>query len=419
MPTNLPLRSISILSTGLLLLSGVCGWTQNPKTTQIAGIELSELRSLGFRIDWINQSTATGLRLPTITTGSLYAVDSEDYLTRYDLNSGKWLWSTPVGNQVFTLRSINESSDSQWVYVVSDGALYIVEASSGNYPSLSAAESRSSDRGTTAITHVKPHLSLEWVANTPAITDQGLLIYGSNTGDTVWFDPTIGFIEHRYRIGSSVHVQPTLVQGVRDIDGALRKAIITPAADGSVIAIDANQVKQIWMLTLLDAVETPIACATSTEVLSGEAIPRTSIFIAGSDQYLRSVDLHSGKPRWKVLCTSPLSDTAVIHHGSLYQRIPNEGLACYKAFPETSSGELRWVAEDVLGNVITTNFSGRLICWDNINRVLQVVDTRLGGVVSTLAIPTAKSLIADNQVNGSLYIITEDDMLLKLVSRDW
>jgi hypothetical protein len=103
----------------------------------------------------------------------------------------------------------------------------------------------------------------------------------------------------------------------------------------------------------------------------------------------------------------------------LYQRIPNEGLACYKAFPETSSGELRWVAEDVLGNVITTNSSGRLICWDNINRVLQVVDTRLGGVVSTLAIPTAKSLIADNQVNGSLYIITEDDMLLRLVSRNW
>ena len=419
MPMNLSLRSISILSTALLLLSGVCGWTQNPKTTQIAGIELSELRTLGFRIDWINQSTATGLRLPTITTRSLYAVDSEDYLTRYDLKSGKWLWSTPVGNQVFTLRSINESSDSQWVYVVSDGALYIVEASSGNYPSLSAAELRSGDRGRTAITHVKPHLNLEWVANTPAITDQGLLIYGSNTGDTVWFDPTIGFIEHRYRIGSSVHVQPTLVQGVRDIDGALRRAIITPAADGSVIAIDANQVKQIWMLTLLDAVETPIACATSTEVLSGEAIPRTSIFIAGSDQYLRSVDLHSGKPRWKVLCTSPLSDTAVIHHGSLYQRIPNEGLACYKAFPETSSGELRWVAEDVLGNVITTNSSGRLICWDNINRVLQVVDTRLGGVVSTLAIPTAKSLIADNQVNGSLYIITEDDMLLRLVSRNW
>jgi len=419
MPMNLSLRSISILSTALLLLSGVCGWTQNPKTTQIAGIELSELRTLGFRIDWINQSTATGLRLPTITTHSLYAVDSEDYLTRYDLKSGKWLWSTPVGNQVFTLRSINESSDSQWVYVVSDGALYIVEASSGNYPSLSAAELRSGDRGTAAITHVKPHLSLEWVANTPAITDQGLLIYGSNTGDTVWFDPTIGFIEHRYRIGSSVHVQPTLVQGVRDIDGALRRAIITPAADGSVIAIDANQVKQIWMLTLLDAVETPIACATSTEVLSGEAIPRTSIFIAGSDQYLRSVDLHSGKPRWKVLCTSPLSDTAVIHHGSLYQRIPNEGLACYEAFPETSSGELRWVAEDVLGNVITTNSSGRLICWDNINRVLQVVDTRLGGVVSTLAIPTAKSLIADNQVNGSLYIITEDDMLLRLVSRNW
>lgn len=416
---NLSLRSIFVLSTTLLLLSGVCGWAQSPKTTQIAGIELSQLRSMGFRIDWINQSTASGLRLPTITSRSLYAVDNEDYLTRYELNSGKWLWSTPVGNQVFNIRSINESSDSTWVYVVSDGALYIVEASSGNYPSLSPEELESDGRGSSAVTHVKPHLNLEWVANTPAITDKDLLIYGSNTGDTVWFDPTIGFIEHRYRIGSSVHVEPTLVRGIRDLDGSLRRAIITPAADGSVIAVDANQVKQIWMLKLLDAVETPIAYATNTQVLSNETIPRTSIFIAGSDQYLRSVDLHTGKPRWKILCTSPLTDTAVIHHGSLYQRIPNSGLACFKAFPETSSGEMLWIAEDVLGNVITTNSAGRLICWDANNRVLQVVDTRLGGVVSTLPIPNAKSLIADSDVNGSLYIITEDDMLLRLVSRNW
>ena len=140
MPINLSLRSILILSATLLLFCGVCGWTQSPKTTQIAGIELSQLRSMGFRIDWINQSTATGLRLPTITNRSFYAVDSEDYLTRYDLKSGKWLWSTPVGNQVFKLRSINESSDSKWVYVVSDGAIYIVEASTGNYPSLSNTE---------------------------------------------------------------------------------------------------------------------------------------------------------------------------------------------------------------------------------------------------------------------------------------
>jgi outer membrane protein assembly factor BamB len=205
------------------------------------------------------------------------------------------------------------------------------------------------------IVHDKRHLDLEWVANTPAVTNSGLLIYGSNTGETVWFDPSIGFIEHRYRIGPSVHVAPALVQGVRDEDGAFRTAIITPATDGTVIAVDANQVNQIWMLKLLDAVETPIACATNTELIHDELIPRTSIFISGSDQYLRSVDMHTGKPRWKVLCTSPLTDTSVIYRNALYQRIPNTGLVSYKAFPETSSGELIWVADDVFGNIITTN----------------------------------------------------------------
>ena len=414
------IRSLFYLTTLPLLICAATGWTQNTTSAEVAGIELSELRTMGYRIDWINQSITSGLKLPTITDRSLYTIDGEDYLTRYDLNSGKWLWSTPVGNQVFELRSINESFGKDWVYVVSDGAVYIVEMASGNYPSLeNSSDVIASDNQIKRESHDKRHLNLEWIANTPAITDRGILIYGSNTGDTVWFNPAIGFIENRYRIGSSVHVSPVMATGVRDIEGSMRKAIITPATDGSVIAVDAKQVKQIWMLKLLDAVEAPIACATSNSLLQSELIPRTSVFIAGSDQYLRSVDLHTGKPRWKVLTTSPLTDSPVIHGDGLYQRIPNAGLACYEAFPETISGTLRWVAEDVFGNVITTNAAGRLVCWDSENRKLQIVDTRLGGVVSTLQIPTARSLIADKDTKGSLYIITDKDMILRLVSRHW
>jgi len=412
MALNPPIRLLFIVTTVALLLCGVCGWTQNPKSTEIAGIELSELRTMGYRIDWINQSITQGLRLPTITSRSLYTLDNEDNLTRYDLRSGQWLWSTPVGNQVFELRSINESAETGRVYVVSDGAVYIVETASGNYPALDSPEAKK-EAGN------KSHLELEWVANTPAILQGGMLIYGSNTGETVWFDPRIGFIEHRYRIGTSVKVSPTLVEGVRDEKGALRRAIITPAADGSMIAVDASQINRIWMLKLLDAVETPIAFETSSQTLSNESFPRTSVFIAGTDQYLRSVDLHSGKPRWKILTSSPLSDTPVIYKDLLFQRIPNSGLACFEAFPESISGEMKWIADDVFGNVITTTNSGQLVCWDNNNKVLQIVDTRLGGVVSSLSLPTTRSLIADKDTEGSLYIITEDDMLLRLVPRYW
>jgi hypothetical protein len=360
----------------------------------------------------MNQSITKGLRLPTITSRSLYTLDNEDNLTRYDLRSGQWLWSTPVGNQIFELRSINESAETGRVYVVSDDAVYIIETASGNYPALDSPEAKK-EAGN------KSHLELEWVANTPAILQGGMLIYGSNTGETVWFDPRIGFIEHRYRIGTSVKVSPTLVEGVRDEKGALRRAIITPAADGSMIAVDASQINRIWMLKLLDAVETPIAFETSSQTLSNESFPRTSVFIAGTDQYLRSVDLHSGKPRWKILTTSPLSDTPVIYKDFLYQRIPNSGLGCFEAFPESISGKMKWIADDVFGNVITTTNSGQLVCWDNSNKVLQIVDTRLGGVVSSLSLPTTRSLIADKDTEGSLYIITEDDMLLRLVSRYW
>ena len=65
--------------------------------TKVAGIELNELRDSGYKIDWINRTTVKGLRLPTISNDSFYAVDQEDYLDAFrpqhwkmDLVSSSW-----------------------------------------------------------------------------------------------------------------------------------------------------------------------------------------------------------------------------------------------------------------------------------------------------------------------------------------
>lgn len=409
--TKIPfLRTFAFSTTAASVICVLGGWFQSTNTTQVAGINLDDLRNTGYRIDWMNQSNSRNLHLPTVSNNSFYTIDENDYLTKHDLQSGQWLWSSPIGNQVYELRSINEFAEKGLVYVVSDGAVYIVQSASGNYPS-------NSENKSTAFATGKKQLPLKLIANTPAISSGKFLIYGATSGDVVWFNPEIGFSANRYKIGSSIYVSPSVAKAVTSSSGRMQRVVVSGSKDGSIIAIDARTLSRLWSLKLLDAIEAPVSYSTETTETIVGTIPRSSVFIAGSDQYLRAVDFLTGLTRWEVLTTSKLKDSPVIHSNKVYQRIPNVGLACFEAFPHDISGKHNWLSSDVLGNVITTTVSNRLVCWDEQNRLLQIVEPRNGGIVSSVSIPTAKILISDNDIEGSLYIITDNDMLLRIVSR--
>ncbi len=379
--------------------------------TELVGINLDSLRNSGYRIDWMNQSSLRDVRMPTIIGDSLYTVDADDYVTRYDFSSGEWIWSSPVGNNVFTLRSITEFKERDRVYVISDGACYVLERATGNYPT-------NTEEQKTNHPNERQVLPLKWIANTPAITtNQKTLTYGSTSGDAIWFDPSIGYDTHRYKIGSSVYTTPTFVEGKRSMAGLMRRAIIASAKDGSVVAIDLNDIQKLWSLQYTSPVETPVEYGTSSKVFDGDSIERTSIFIAGTDQYLRAVDLHTGKQRWNFLTAKTLTDSPVFINDRIYQQIPGDGLASFEAFPRLLSGKQVWLADDVLGSVITTTKQGQLVTWDQKNGLLQVVDPRMGGVVSTVAIPNTTSVISDKIDNGSILILTNKNTLLRLVPR--
>ena len=400
---------LSIASLSVLLLPTVA-FSTSP--AEAAGIQLDSLRESGYRMDWMNQSNATDLHLPTIIDNSLYTLDREDHLTRYDLNSGKWLWSAPVGNQVFEIRSISEFPQANLVYIVSDGAVYALEKTTGNYPS------QINEAGMT-IAGQRQVVPLQWTANTPAFTtDYRTLIYGSTNGEVVWFNPAIGFNVNRYKVGSSISVQPSYVTGVRNQDGLLREVIISTSNDGNVIALDINQVSELWSHRLTSEVVSPAVHGTNSVRLDDELLERSSVFIAGTDQYVRAMDLHTGKQRWNALTTSVLTDAPFFNEDTLYQRIPSVGLAAYDAFPDMLSGKQLWLADDVFGKIITTTNRGQLVSWDQQNSLLQIVDPRKGGVVSSLSIPNTKNLITDSKTNGSLYILKNDDVLIRLVPRN-
>ena len=402
---NRNFKSVLCASVVTLFIACLPAFTQS--TTEVAGINLEQLQDAGYRIDWINQPTSQGLYLPTITDNAFYSIDNADFVSKYDIDSGEWLWSAPVGNKTYKIQSINEFPTLRRTYVLSEGGVFVIESSTGNYPSnVDSTTSNNSQ-----------FFPLNAIANTAAISFNGQMIYGSTNGNTIWFSPAIGFTASKYEIGSSVAITPTLVRGIRTKDGIMRTAIVSASTDGTVIATDAKEVRQLWTIKLLDSVEAPVAFSTNSTVVNDEEIPRTSVFIAGTDHYLRSVDLHTGRPRWKVLTESSLENSPFVAGDTLFQRIPNVGLASYNAFPNSFNGTRNWIAETVTGTPLTTTKTGKLVCWDRDLRLLQIVDTRKGGIVSTLQIPQAKSVISNDPTNGSLFITNDSDMILRLDPR--
>tara|TARA_X000000368_G_scaffold62095_1_gene43903 strand:+ start:1169 stop:2398 length:1230 start_codon:yes stop_codon:yes gene_type:complete len=376
----------------------------------IEGMNLDELRQTGFRLDWVNKSNSKDLHLPTITDESLYIVDSQDYITRYEKSTGRWVWSSPIGSQTFQLRSISEFKDINRVLIVSDGEIYVVEHNTGNNPSKVDSDKNNA--------YDKKSIDLTFGANTPAISNgKNQLVYGSKTGDLIWFDPAIGYDINRYSIGNSLNIAPTYAEGIRLKNGLIRQTVVAASENGNVAVVDLNRIKELWSINLMSPTNAPVAYGSNTTLVENEEIPRTSIFIAGTDQYLRSLDLHTGKQRWAYLTNAKLLDSPTVIGKTVYQYVPGIGLAAFDAYPNNLSGKLIWIANDVHGNVITTTSRNKLVCWDASSNKLQIVDPRKGGVMSELNIPNATTLVTESASNGSLYILNDQGAIFRLVPR--
>ena len=375
----------------------------------VAGITLSDLHDAGYRIDWINKTSTGNLRLPTVIGNSFYTIDEDDNLSRYNAATGEWVWSNPIGNKIFEMLSISEFPDSDLVYVLSDGAVYLTYTLTGT----SFAHSQEPKSNIS----IKPFYSLRLTANTSAMTTDNTLLYGTITGDLVWLEPKTGYVNARYHVGNAISSTPILVSAAENSSISNKSLVIGTSSDGTVIAIDSRNISRTWGFKLTAPVIASVSYDTNSTLLENEKLPRSTVVIAGQDQYLRAVDLHTGKPRWKALTTSPLENSPAIYGGVLYQRIPSEGLACYETFPNDYSGKLKWTAEDVKGNVITTTSNKRLVCWDENNKKLQILDPYLGAVTATVTLPSAKQVVASNTENGALFILTEDDEIIRLALR--
>ncbi len=122
----------TLLATIVLLFT--IGSTFAAPQSNSLNIDLASLRDSGLKLDWVTNTATKDLRLGTIQGDSFYAIDQEDFLNRFDLTSGRWIWSAPVGNKVFDIHSISEVEHQNAVYVLSDSVIYVVQQTTGNRP---------------------------------------------------------------------------------------------------------------------------------------------------------------------------------------------------------------------------------------------------------------------------------------------
>lgn len=349
-------------------------------------ISADEARDLGYRIDWMNGHLGEDIYLPSVQAGSVLLFTGEDHLVRIDSETGRRRWSSPIGNRVFEIFGATYLPAAGQIFVTADGAIFAVDAATGDPVSEHSALRGTSD---------KPVQKLRWPSATPSTVVGDYLVYGSRSGEVVWHAWSIGFTWRTYRVSGALRVQPLLSEGI----------IIAAGADGAISAIDARDVDAVWSLQLLDA------------VVAQPAVAGNTVFIAGSDQYLRAVNLDDGSLRWKTLTTAPLLESPVIHGDHLFIQVPGEGLACFSAFPTRISGERLWTTEEVVGSILTTTVDGRLLTWSQEQRLLQIVEPAGGYLVSTLHLPGVRTLMADADRGGNLYMLLESDAIFRLVPR--
>ena len=380
--------------THVLIATALTVCAMTTAATARPPLPVEDATTLGYRIDWMNSTLGRTLRLPSVQGDSVFAIDEEDDLVRIDVDTGTRRWSAPVGNKIFKVLGVNYLPETGQVLITSDGAIYALEAATGNM--VVENEAKDSPRAAN-----KPIQNLPWTAGTSSATLQPYLVYGSRSGELVWHAYDIGFSWRTYRIANAIRVEP-LVYG---------DMVVGVGARGEVAVVDGSTVTQLWSTTLLDAVVAPPVIGDNS------ADDGPSLFIAGTDQYLRSVGLLDGVLRWKTLTSSPLTSSPTLVGKALYQQIPGEGLACFDAFTTTVTGDRRWTSSEVNGNVLTATTGGRLIVWDEDHQRIQILETRKGHVVATVDLPDISSVFTNSLNNGDLYLLTVDDAILRLVPR--
>jgi outer membrane protein assembly factor BamB len=245
---------------------------------------------------------------PTVLDGTVYISCDDRYLYAVDTAAGKekWRFETPTHSGFYRSPAVSDGV----VYCGSDdGNLYALDAQSGR--------------------EIWKFTTDGAVRTSPAIS-AGVLYFGSHDGSVYALDARSGRQTWKFTTGSSVDCSPALSGGVLCVG--------TTRGVDHVYGVDSSNGNAQWSLEL-----------KSSSMLGSAAIAEGIVYFVDSNgggkfgNYLRAVDIGSGKEKWKLSTVNYGRITPAVSQGVVY--FVNGGLFALNA----QSGKKLWEFEPAGG----------------------------------------------------------------------
>jgi len=338
-------------------------------------IPREDVSALGYRTEWQSISGSgrvNGLKFAQLTGGALFLLDERNVLSRLRSDDGSRIWSTPVSSPVEDIQGITYVPSEERVYLPAGGQMFVVDSMNG-VP--------------------LPPQRLEKLISTEPVLFGNDILYGSIDGQLIWHAYGVAYSERAYQVARSIHVRPTLHNGIVAVAGVL----------GELMVIDAATASQRWSKKLLDPAVVP------------PAMDERAVYVACSDQHLYAFDLGSGRRIWSRLFEKPLVDAPAVFGDDLYQYVPGIGLMCFDAVPSNKpNGVDKWTCEDAAGTVIAIR-RDHLLVWDADTQVLTSVDRRTGALRHAAQLDGVVDIERTSRVDPTLFLVSVDGRIQRLV----
>jgi len=241
-------------------------------------------------------------------------------------------------------------------------------------------------------------------------------VFGSRAGQVVW----LGFREERIasqlerRTGDPVtkgervavvHVVPYELQAFQ-LGGAIQtppvstgKSIIACSNTGEIACFRDETRTPVWKQKLPGG----IVAAPSADA--------TQVMVACRDQYLRSMDIATGRTNWRWFTESPLERAPLLVGDIVVIQVPELGLVALDASDSKSLNRAPLWTTKVEGDAIARLAEGLLV-WDPASGTLSLVDHKSGNVREARTLGAGvQSVQATAPIGGDLLILMKDGRL--------
>lgn len=407
-------RSLSSIAAllGLLTLApcavALTAGDPPPATVSDRVLDTKTARALGLATGWqarLPRAEGTpldGLRAGTSADGAseeVYAWDDAGVVMKIDPASGELRWQSAG---VFSKESTG-LIDVQSAIVKGKP----VTVGLGDVTCLALDERTGSELG------LSPYRR---IPITRAVRSGRDFVFGSRAGQLVW----LGVREERIpsqlarRTGdpvlkgeqvAAIHVVPYEVQA-HQIDGAIQAApilagasILVCSTSGEIACFDSQTRQRTWRQKLPGGiVATPSADAKQ-------------VMVACRDQYLRSMDLATGRTNWRWFTESPLERSPLLAGDIVVLQVPDLGLVALDATDGSSLNRSPiWTAK--IGGDALTRIAEGLLVWDSASGTLSLVDHKSGKVRESRVLGDGVlSVQATKPVGGDLFVLMKDGRL--------